>query len=532
MNAAHIYATEALKYVPKILTLQDTNPYSVTYGCFDREYWHYKTSDFPCGMSQEFTLALALVYHCDMPGNLYYQKPRIKDLAFAGMRFAMKSAHADGSCDDYYPYERALGATVYALHACTEAYLLLGEKDGELETFFELRGRWLIENDEAGQLSNHQAIAAAALINVFQISQKDMFKKAAQERVQKALSWQSEEGWFQEYEGCDPGYLTATINFLAHYYRIVKDEALLAPLERAIAFASYFIHPDGSFGGEYGSRNTANFYPHGLEVMGSVVPKALEIADLFLEGIQNGKRMYWDDDRIFGHFVNSCLLAYRDCAADRTGPLERCEDFERFFSQSGLWVIKKDAYYVIVAANKGGVFKAFKDNEQIYSDTGVTGVLEDGRLAVTNLIQRVGADAQNHPIEISGSFCERNKELATPFKLILFRLGLLVLGRWHAGGQLIRKALQKRLILGKKELPISYKRHIEVTAEGVLVKDKISVAGGLKFKHLGIGTDQTSIYIATSNCFQAGSLQPWVSLDEYLNVLHRDKHVEIERKIG
>ena len=48
------FAHEALALIPKILTLQDRNAHSPTYGCFDRNYWHYKIIDFPSGMAAEF----------------------------------------------------------------------------------------------------------------------------------------------------------------------------------------------------------------------------------------------------------------------------------------------------------------------------------------------------------------------------------------------------------------------------------------------------------------------------------------------
>ena len=45
-----------------LLTWVDRAPYSKTYGCFDRSYWHYKIKDFPSGMSKEavYPLYLAL----------------------------------------------------------------------------------------------------------------------------------------------------------------------------------------------------------------------------------------------------------------------------------------------------------------------------------------------------------------------------------------------------------------------------------------------------------------------------------------
>ncbi len=60
MSTRDLFAKEALAQIPKILTLQDRNPHSPTYGCFDRTFWQYKVIDFPAGMSQEFVYPLAL----------------------------------------------------------------------------------------------------------------------------------------------------------------------------------------------------------------------------------------------------------------------------------------------------------------------------------------------------------------------------------------------------------------------------------------------------------------------------------------
>ena len=59
-------------------------------------------------------------------------------------------------------------------------------------------------------------------------------------------------------------------------------QASIDPLVKAVEFAWYFMHPDGSYGGEYGSRNTYHFYPHGFELMAPHTEKAGQIADRFL----------------------------------------------------------------------------------------------------------------------------------------------------------------------------------------------------------------------------------------------------------
>ena len=161
-----LYLKLALPYVPRILHLLDQNPYSPNYGCFDRAFWHYRTMDFPCGMSQEMVLLLALVYKNKYKGNPFYQVSRIKELAEASIRFMLLSSHSDGTCDDYFPFERAMGALVFSLYSATESYLELNMNDQELADFFIKRVRHLQVENETGRLGNHQALAALAAYNV------------------------------------------------------------------------------------------------------------------------------------------------------------------------------------------------------------------------------------------------------------------------------------------------------------------------------------------------------------------------------
>ncbi|MBW2284405.1 MAG: hypothetical protein JRF65_07370, partial [Deltaproteobacteria bacterium] len=153
-----IFAVEALNHIPKILTLQDRNPHSPNYGCFDRNFWHLRITDFPSGMSQEFVYPLALAFHTDTSDNPFYQKHVLIDWVEAGIAFAAASSHKDGSCDDYYPYERAMGAAAFSLLACVESYRLLELSNQGLLDFFRKRAHWLAHHQESGRLSNHQAL--------------------------------------------------------------------------------------------------------------------------------------------------------------------------------------------------------------------------------------------------------------------------------------------------------------------------------------------------------------------------------------
>ena len=79
-----LLAREALAQIPKILTLQDRNRHSPTYGCFDRNYWQYRIIDFPSGMAQEFVLPLALAYRTEIAGTPFLGQAALRDWVLAG----------------------------------------------------------------------------------------------------------------------------------------------------------------------------------------------------------------------------------------------------------------------------------------------------------------------------------------------------------------------------------------------------------------------------------------------------------------
>lgn len=526
------YVELALSYIPHLVQLVDRNPYSPTYGCFDREYWHYRTLDFPCGMSQEFVLPFALLYKYPFPGNRYYQLERMREIAVAGICFADRGSHPDGTCDDYFPFERAMGALVFSLYACTEAYLLLGLKDERMVDFFKRRGDHLEKVNETGRLSNHQALAALAAYNVFIITGDEKYKRVSDDRVALTLPWQHpEEGWFQEYEGADPGYHTCTIDFLAKLYQKSKNEPLISPLIKAVDFAWHFMHPDGSYGGEYGSRNTYHFYPHGFELMAPFTEKAGQIADHFLRGIERDKRYHNDDDRMCCHLVYDWLQAWTDYHPDRPPSINERSNFFRWFPGAKIAVCKTDTYYAVSNLSKGGVTKVFDEEGPVGSDTGLIGQLDDGRVIVSHLVDdqnRISVDEKKREAAVSGLFSYRRTKLSSPFKLVVFRMLLLTIGRFAPN--LTRSLIQKLLITGKPRSNYRFNRVIRFLEDGVEIEDQIK--GPVPLKRLSVGSDATSIYVANSNVYQESVLVcPWVHAAEEILGKARQEGITWHRRM-
>lgn len=531
MNPKDLFAREALALIPKILTLQDRNAHSPTYGCFDRNFWHYKIIDFPSGMAAEFVWPLALAYTLPIEGNPYRGEAAIKEWVAAGIRYAARSAHSDGSCDDYFPFEKAAGAAAFSLLAGMESYTLLGLHDEEMLEYFARRTDWLADHHESGRLTNHQALIVLCLDKAGRIFESDRWDKLKAKRLKRVLEWQDAEGWFAEYEGADPGYHTLTCGLLAQYLTLHPEHTeLRAALERAVAFASHFVHPDGSFGGEYTSRNTYNYFPHGFELAAQWVPDAPSLNDRFARGLERNLAPCYADDHILGHHAWSYLLAWQHWQAERPAPAPRLEG-RTHFKHAGLVVERRGDATLFLALNKGGVFKLFRGERLIHSDTGFSVVTEGKkpRVAVGHLVGKYHAKLGDDGVEISGKLGWAKTKQMTTFNLVVLRGLMFTVGRFFPN--LIRKILQKLLITGKKAAPFEFTRRFTWQESTLEVADELHAKTWVGVEQVGLGPAQTSIYVVMSRTYQAGQLQPWLDLSDDATKLQEGEPLRLTRKL-
>lgn len=534
------YAHAGLASIPRILGAIDRHPYRASYGCLDRAWWHYRTSDFASAMYQEALWPLALVYSHQMPGNRWYQHPRVKDLVVAGLRFSANSSHADASCDDYYPFERALGAAAFATNAAAQAYLLLSLDDPELRAWFERRADWMTAHQESGRLANHQALAALALARVSLITGCDRHREAARSRLGLALAWQCDEGWFDEYGGADPGYQTVTLDCLAAYRNLTGATWLNPAIERGLRFARHFLHPDSSYGGEYGSRGTYHFYPHGMELLAAQFADAADLADGYLASLAQGTHAHFDDDRMFAHYTGNLLEAWLDWSPERPTAATKEQAADACFPQAGLSIHTRGQCRTIVSTSRGGIFKHFDATHRPTTDAGLVVEFADGRVAVSQMQDRTQPATYDNPqqptsIDITRALHLSSDETFTPARFLLFRLFMLLCGRWC--GQWVRKRLQRRAITGRRPAPVRLARRIEFCtspdgAPHVRVTDTIELTDRrLKVKRMALGVDHQSVYVAACGVYQDAVLQPWTDLQSHIDQLNRAGRVTIVREL-
>ncbi|MEO0538010.1 MAG: hypothetical protein AAF215_29640 [Cyanobacteria bacterium P01_A01_bin.123] len=525
------FAHAALAQIPKILTLQDRNPHSPTYGCFDRNFWQYKIIDFPSGMSQEFVWPLALAYETNLPDNPFYQEPILREWVQAGILYAARSAHRDGSCDDYFPFERASGAAAFSLLACLESYTALELNNPEALNFFDLRADWLAHHLESGRLTNHQALIALCLELVGRLLNTDKWEQAIRDRIDLVFSWQNPEGWFQEYEGCDPGYHTLTISCLARLYELRPSDRLKAAITKGVILTSYFVHPDGSYGGEYTSRNTYNFFPHGFELVGKWMPEALSINDRFLTGLCKGLGACYADDHIVGHHTWNYLLTWRDFVSDRP-PTKPPTPGRVWLKEARILIEQRQDTKLYLALNKGGAFKFFRGDRLVVSDTQFSLQVSQGskmKNAVGHLVGPYDLKVGDDEVSIRGALGWAKQKQMTPMNLMILRVVMLTVGRFFPN--LIRKLLQKVLITGKKPAPFEFERTLRWHNGTWNLTDELKADTWDAVVSAGIGVDQTSIYVVMSRTFQQGQLQPWLDLTPQVKSLGSGQPLKVERTL-
>jgi hypothetical protein len=501
-------ARAALAEIPKLLTLQDRTPTSPTYGCFDRIYWHYRMIDFPCGMSQEFVLPLALVWSLDLPDNPYRGEPEIARWAEAGIRYAARAAHADGSCDDYYPYERAAGAAAFSLYACLEASAILGiGDDPEIAAFLKLRAHWLATHQESGQLSNHEALISACLARMAERYGADEWEPHLQRRLARLRSWQDAEGWFNEYGGADPGYLSLTIGLLADLDQRRPDLGLRGPIAGAVRFLATLVHPDGTVGGGYTSRGTTNFFPHGFEIAGGWLPEALALNDLALTPLSEGRQSCYADDHIIGHHLWSWMTtwaAWRE-ARPAGDPLPTST---HDFQAAKLLVDVRGDTRLYCGWSRGAAFKLYRGDQLLRADTGPSLQTDKGRVAVTHLEGIESIDRGETHLHVTGRMAWAKATRLTPAKSIVLRVIMLTVGRFFP--DLIRKLLQKLLVTGRKDAPYRYARRLDWAGGGWTLTDTITADGDwADVTQIGVGGFQTSTTTIMARLWAPEQLQPW-----------------------
>ncbi len=516
-----IYSDLGLEELPRFLSTMDRNEFSPTYGCCNREYWLTRVMDFPSAIAQFGVHGLALAWGHDMPDNAYRGHPKVLRWILAGMDYLTRIQHGDGSFDEFYPNERGwAGPTGFLVHAMVGCYHLVEphlqpEQRQRWRDCLRRAARFLGRSDEVGVLANHHAMAALPVAEAADLLGDDELWHLYGERMDEFMRHCHEEGWCLEYDGADPGYLSATVSFLAKLYRVRPEERVEAVIRRAIPFCAWFVTPDGHYGGTLGSRQTLHFYPHGMELWADRVPLAAAMADRMLDGFREGASVWpgLQAERYFVYRIPEFLHAYLDYgprpAVAEPLPYER-EPFVRRFEGAGLHVRHTGWGYLLVNLARGGVIKLFglPEGKPLLVDSGMVGELADGTVFTSQWIDPgYQREQQGDTLRVAGSCHRVPTEIFTPTKMMAFRTAMLTTG-WNARvARELKGWIRAVLMTRAKRLPVSFERRITVGADALELRDEVTLAPGARVRRLKVGDELPLRYVPQSRYFQPQELE-------------------------
>lgn len=467
------------------------NPYSETYGSFDRDYWHYKTlRDFESATYQQGVLALTLIYLNNFTGNIFHRNKKILRLIKAGIGHWREIQNNDGSFNEWFLNEHSHVATAFTAYAVTESILLLKddlEVDENILKSVRMAGDWLCSNSDY-LVTNHIAGALMALYNIFLISNEEKYLINAGRHLEIIQNNQNKEGWFLEYDGCDPGYLSVSVDFLAKYYEKSRDESLIPILDKAINFMSRFIHPDGTYGGEYGSRNTKYLFTHGLSVLSDILPRAAAVLRSYSANIDSAINFSADDRYTIFFFLPNYLQAFsrlRDGLPERRDVLP-IADFEIDYPEAGIFCKRNQHYHLILNYKKGGIIKLFSvsDKKLVYADTGYMAAADDGSIlhsqSLRGLVDYKIKKNENIDIVLIQRFAVYRDFYPLKKYFIPFKLFNYVCGKSRKIMAFFNKVLKNRTILYDKLTDVKLERNIIIAENQIKIIDKIVDGSSLK----------------------------------------------------
>jgi hypothetical protein len=488
MSASELYAEQILAQLPRVIGQLDREPLSPTAGCADRTYWAWKFVDFPAPRFQEAVCALSHAWATPLRGGAYHRDANLLAWIELALNWWASRQHRDGSFDEAYPFERSLAATSFTTFYVSEALITIGDAlspsvRARVERSIAAAGRWLARNDEShGFLSNHLAAAMAACWHAYRVSGDRVFAERAHHFRDKILRAQSAEGWYREYDGADPGYQTHGSFYLVRYAELSEDESVTDSIERSLVFLSHFVHPDGSLGGEYASRNTQTYYPAAFEMWAHRSSVAAWIAEQMRPSVKSGAAAGVVSVDAWNQYptLNNLVFAHRavsDPARRPRAPAEP-DPSRRFthFAEAGLVVVRRPGFDAVIATHKGGVVKVWDRAARrlAYTDSGWVASSKRGGLIATQSFdasRRVSVDAG--AVEVDAPAVHVSRPTLEPLTFLAFRIFSLTIGRFPFAARWIKRLLVFALVYRKAKAPLELQRRVEISEDSLRIVDRL-----------------------------------------------------------
>ncbi|HBB35139.1 MAG TPA: hypothetical protein DDZ80_22915 [Cyanobacteria bacterium UBA8803] len=543
MRSPNIYLTEFNQVALQAFSMWNREPASPSFGSCDRAYWGWKKKDFSDATLQ-YAVKLAVEY-----AHVTGRTSTLPSLLEGYVDWCERIQLKDGSFDQCYPNEKTPGVIYDILstliYVRKSPYLVSANAQKSLDRIMERAIAFALNADEHhGEIANHIAEYAYELLYYAAHTGDDRASCKGKTYLERLLSLlEPTEGWFQEYQGPDPGYQSRTLRYLLKCAELLDEPELWRIVEQAADFVAQVLMPDGAIHPMLGTRSTALLYPSPFEILAA--------RNEAYKGLAARVRNAWfhklvplpswlDFDNAI-RLADDALDAARVLNSQETTPSSENQDTHLTsveFPKAGISIFRSPQRCVYIGYRLGGVVVVYQKDwegcwQLVYEDSGY--LLCDGlsRQAWLTRMPDSGelVESSKQRLLIRASFYRSLHDELTPGRFIMLRLLNMTVLRHEWIAELFRKVVVRHLMTGKEKIPVTLYREIVLEDKRMLVSDRIVNDRSPIAQNQGsklyrcrrlIGT-----HMATSRYFQQQELEalpldwmqevPWLGRLEILN---------------
>jgi hypothetical protein len=461
---------------PRIMTQICRDPFSPNFGSCDRNWWHYKTIDFPSIILQQASHTLAIASTIKDYEKISKQ---LQEISRAGAKFWNIRAVRYGAFEEYYPYERGYPplafSTLSIAHLCLEKILPFTEVLPGLE-----KATNQLLNRFESKASNQQVAGIAALSIIKHIAPNLVPKKTFDILLDRTLELQTNEGWFPEYDGPDLGYLSVTLDCLWDLYDVTSDERVFNSIKNAFNFLAWLVLDSIGNAGMHNSRNTDYIVPYGIARLstldGPIAYRAQEVLNKIYQSPVNSYFQHNSiDDRYWCHYIGTSLFR----SIITLGKKRKNNTFSSIHNHNNSKVFNKSGYAwcqsntplspnIFISTRKGSICTIIWPDGQRTNDFGWN-IISNDKMYVShwwtkNWEVKLGPDE----FGCDGWFVPVIVHTSRTWKHIVLRLASLILG------QKIIPILKRMIIFKNTNYKYKFRRRINKRGNLIIIDDIIT----------------------------------------------------------
>ncbi len=460
---------------PRMLTQVCRDPGSPFYGCFDRNWWHYRIRDFASVMLQQGGYTL---WQYAKLADYKDEAESLQNLARASAIFWNKRARLRGAFEEYYPWEKGYPPLAFSSLAIAKLVQEGAVGSDLVKHGLEKAARQLQKRFEY-QAGNQQVAGLAALAMIRKIFPGLVDEKKYNTLRDRTLSLQHEEGWFTEYDGPDLGYLSVTMDCLWDLYDATGEAVYRDSATRALEFMHAFISRRYRGAGMHNARNTDYIVPYGITRFLShtdkmMQEKSVEILHLVYENIESREHFFHSiDDRYWVHYVGHSVARAQIQLANYVKKLPELPG-----KPGGAYTFTGPGYIfreltptkkrILVSARKGGILTVYDKEKDYYHDFGWV-LSYSGKQYVNHWwSENWTYEETEKSMLVKGSLLPHREKISNPF----LHFGLRVVS--FIFGSALTRVLRNVLIFKKGTSGIGFERKVDLGSDSIIITDKLT----------------------------------------------------------